>query len=343
VPTISPEAVQQQIATGRLQPVYLVLGDDERLISGVSDALAATIDQELRAFNYERLYANEKGVLPLHAIEAARVAPMMSARRMVVVLRAEAWLKPKRPSAAETQDEAEAPANGEETTDKSALAALVEYLKAPVDSTLLLLVATEVNKSLAAVKALYKTATVVECWGLTDREAARGGDPVRQALAVIRQSAAASGRSFEPAAARLLAERSAGDIGKLRADLDHVLLFAQGTRAIVVADVEAVVSSHESVRDPWALVNAIERGNAPEALRLLAVSIEDGEAPLKVLGQLAWWVRDKLPRVRPQQATAAVQAVFRTDIDMKSSAGDPRILLERLVMELCGAPRRRRA
>ena len=48
-------------------------------------------------------------------------------------------------------------------------------------------------------------------------------------------------------------------------------------------------------------------------------------------------------RPTAQQAPAAVQAVFRTDQDMKSSGGEPRVLLERLVMELCGPPRRRRA
>ena len=34
--------------------------------------------------------------------------------------------------------------------------------------------------------------------------------------------------------------------------------------------------------------------------------------------------------------TGAVEALFRTDIDLKRSAGEPRILLERLVVELCG-------
>ena len=35
---------------------------------------------------------------------------------------------------------------------------------------------------------------------------------------------------------------------------------------------------------------------------------------------------------------AAVEALFRTDLDLKTSGGDPRVLLERLVVELCGAP-----
>lgn len=339
MPTLSPEAVRKQVAAGTLHPVYLVVGDDDRLVSGVVDALSSSIEDDLRAFNYERFYASDKGVLPAAAIEAAHVLPMMSPRRVVVVLRAEAWLKPKRPPSAETQEEGE-PQPLDEPADKTALAPLTEYLKAPVDSTVLVLVAAEVNKSLAAVKALHKSAMVVECWGLGE---GTRGDPVRQGIAMVKEAASAAGRSIEPAAARLLAERSGGDIAKLRADLDHVLLFVQGKQAIAVADVEAVVTGRETVQDPWALVNAIERGNAAEALGLLAVALDDGAVPVMVLGQLAWWVRDKLSRLRPQQAPAAVQAVFRTDQDLKSSGGEPRVLLERLVMELCGPPRRRRA
>ena len=33
----------------------------------------------------------------------------------------------------------------------------------------------------------------------------------------------------------------------------------------------------------------------------------------------------------------AIEALFRTDLDLKSSGGDPRVLLERLVVELCRA------
>ena len=53
-----------------------------------------------------------------------------------------------------------------------------------------------------------------------------------------------------------------------------------------------------------------------------------------ILGQLAWFVRDKLANLDPRRVPAAVDALFRTDLDMKSSGGDPRILLERLVVEL---------
>jgi hypothetical protein len=44
------------------------------------------------------------------------------------------------------------------------------------------------------------------------------------------------------------------------------------------------------------------------------------------------WQAERLPRPRVR---AAVDALFRTDLALKSSGGDPRILLERLVVELC--------
>jgi hypothetical protein len=55
-----------------------------------------------------------------------------------------------------------------------------------------------------------------------------------------------------------------------------------------------------------------------------------------VLGQLAWYVRNKMVFTAPARVPAAVDALFRTDVGLKSSGGDPRILLERLVLELCG-------
>ena len=55
------------------------------------------------------------------------------------------------------------------------------------------------------------------------------------------------------------------------------------------------------------------------------------------MGQLRW-AAEKLPSPRVR---AGIDAVFRTDLALKSSGGDPRRLLERLVVELCGQPARR--
>jgi len=83
------------------------------------------------------------------------------------------------------------------------------------------------------------------------------------------------------------------------------------------------------------VTNAIARGDAAEALRQIALALEAGGVPYKILGQLAWFVREKLTAADHRRVPAAVEALFRTDLELKSSGGDPRILLERLVVDLC--------
>jgi DNA polymerase III delta subunit len=101
------------------------------------------------------------------------------------------------------------------------------------------------------------------------------------------------------------------------------------------------VAGPAALQDDWAMTNAIEAGQAPDALRQLALMLDAGAPPEKILGQLGWLVRTKFPNLAPDHLPAAVQGVFRTDLALKRSAGDPRILLERLVVELCGRKRAR--
>ena len=83
------------------------------------------------------------------------------------------------------------------------------------------------------------------------------------------------------------------------------------------------------------MTNAIEVGDGATALRQLALVLDAGAPPEKVLGQLGWLVRTKFPMIAPGALRPAIEALFRTDLDLKRSGGDPRVLLERLVVELC--------
>jgi len=58
--------------------------------------------------------------------------------------------------------------------------------------------------------------------------------------------------------------------------------------------------------------------------------------PVMVMGQL----RIAAERLPASRLNAGMDAVLRTDVALKSSGGDPRILLERLVVELCEEGRR---
>ena len=323
MPSASVAGVRKQIASATPDPVYLLIGEDDIEKSALAAEFGDLVEEGLRAFNVERIHAGEwttgdklsDGVGGLLA--AARTLPMMAPRRVVVVLQAEAIIAPKRESDATAR----------------ALDAFEELLTAPEKDTTLVLVASTVDRRTRFFKLLQKTATIVECGVITD---------VADAEHWIRNRVAAAGAEIDPAAARTLAQRAGPDLRRLRAEVDRLVLYALGQNKITVDDARAIAGP-AALQDDWAMANAIEAGQAGEALRQLALTLDAGAAPEMVLGQLAWLVRAKFPNMAPAGVAVGVESVFRTDLDLKRSAGDPRVLLERLVVELCGARRSAKA
>ena len=332
MPAASLATVRKQLSGGKPDPVYLILGDDEAEMSRLANDIGDLVEDELRAYNLERLYANDKGVTSSAIVQAARTLPMLGDRRVVIVLRAERILKPKRRGKAADLDELAA----DDEEPPSDLDALDEYVKRPEPQTTMVLVATDADRQRKIFKTLQKQATIVECWGLRGSKDMRVDlrDAARTAEALVRQAASGAGQHIEPAASRLVAERAGTDISRLRADVERLLLYTAGRSVITVQDAREVVSA-ETAQDDWAVTNAIGRGDARDALKHLALSLDSGGVPYQILGQLAWYVRDKMTAVSPNRVPAAVEALFRTDLELKSSAGDPRVLLERLVVDLC--------
>ncbi len=340
MPPVSPTDVRTKIAKRTPDPVYLLLGDDDAEISRLAGDIASVVEDELRVFNVERIYAGEKGVTAASIVEAARMLPMMSDRRVVVVLRAEKLLKPKRRGRQAVEEIEDGEADSEPPSD---LDALTEYLQDPSPTTTLVFATSDIDKTRRAGKALMKQATVVECWGLKTEKNPRFTDlraAARVAEQLVRKAVAEAGQQIDPAAARLVAERAGVDIVRLRGDIERLMLYAAGKPKITFADAQEVVSA-EAAQDDWAVTNAIQNRNAGEALRQLALALDAGAVPYMILGQLGWFVRDKLGNTDPRRIPAAVEALFRADLDLKSSGGDPRVLLERLVVELCASSGRR--
>jgi DNA polymerase III delta subunit len=334
MPAKSPAAIRQQIASGHPDPVYLLQGDDDGEKSALAGAFADLVEEGLRAFNVERIHLGEMttgdrlagGVASLLA--AARTLPMMSPWRVILVLQAEALVAPRRESEAATR----------------ALAQLEAYLQRPEVQTVLVLVAAPVDKRLRMFKVLTKHATVADCGSPEDAAGAERW---------VRTRVAAGGMAIEPAAARLLAvlagfpdrarnDGKTGNFQRVRGDVDRLLLYALGQKTVTVDDVKQVAGP-AALQDDWAITRAIEQQNAADALRQLALMLDAGAPPEKILGQLGWLVRDKLSMSAPGDLAAAVEALFRTDLDLKRSIGDSRVLLERLVVELCAGKRARAA
>lgn len=342
MPNLTLDALRTHIKTRELQRVYLFVGEDVKLADRMVDALEATVDEGDRPFAVDRVYAGEAGGLPVDIAASCRSLPMLGDRRLVIVMRAERLLKPKRAGRADDEaDEADEP--GDQESAASDMTPLEDYVAAPSDFATLVFVATEIDRSRRFTKQLVAKGLVVEFGGIR-AEGARGGPNASDIAAAQAEAArfvqaemSREGKSIEPGAVKILVARSGGDISKLRGDLERLLLLTGGAATISAADADEVATGTAQL-DDWGMTNAIGDGDAAKALREVALRFDRGDSPHQMLGQLRWWVSNKLAAGAPDRVKDALEALLRTDLALKSSGGEDRVLVERLVVELTGRP-----
>ncbi len=296
---LKPAAARTLISTGELAPLYLVIGDDETEKIGLVAAFGETIEADLRPFNVDRLYGGETTVSAF--FDAVHTLPMLSPRRVVIVLQAERLFTPKR---------------------ESDLDVLTDFVKAPEEHTTVVFVAEALDGRRTLTKLLMKHAVVVECGALSN---------AAEAEQWVRARVAEQGMTIEPGAARLLIERAGLDAARLRSEVEQACLFAAGRSAVTRADVAEIAGAATSQSD-WAMVDAMKGGATAIALRELDLMLGAGAQPLPVLGQLRYFAERFVPAARQG---SAFDALLRTDLALKTSAADPQVLLQRLVVELC--------
>ena len=308
MPPLTPAVLRKQIASGETAPLYMLVGADDMDKTAVANDFTEMVDEGLRAFNVDHLYGGEAKVDDL--LHAAGTLPMMAPRRVVVIHEAEKLLIPKRESKAADEE----------------LERLEEFVKDPPPHATVVFVCGSVDMRRRLVKMLVKEAHVVDCGTIDD-----AGDAERW----VKARAAKEGITLDPATSRALVERTGLDIVRLRGAIERLALYAMGQPTITVEDIRQAVPAGPEAQADWGIANAIGRNDAAEALRELGLSLDAGAPPFMVLGQL----RIAAEKVPVPRLGAAIEALLRTDLALKSSGGDPRILLERLVVELC-APRR---
>ena len=310
MPPITPSVVRKQITAGSTAPLYMLVGADDVEKSAVAGEFAGLVEEGLEAFNVDRLYGGEIKVDAV--IDASQTLPMMAPRRVVIILEAEKLLMPKREGKAADEEQAR----------------LEAFIESPPDHATVVFVCGPLDMRRRVPKLLMKRAQVVDC-GTIETDA--------DADLWVKTRAARDKITLDPAAVRALVERAGLDIIRLRSALERVALYAMGQPTVTVEDVRQVVTAGPQMEEDFGIANAIRNGDASEALRQLGASLDAGAVPFVLMGQLRW-VAEKMP---PQRVRPAIDAVFRTDLALKSSGGDPRTLLERLVVELCGtgAPR----
>ncbi|HTL60133.1 MAG TPA: DNA polymerase III subunit delta [Nitrospira sp.] len=331
-PPISVAQLAAQLKNDVLRPLYAVIGEED-LLRDAALALVkeAALGTDSADFNCDLFYGDEADgtAIVACASEVAVFAP----RRLVIVKAADKL------SAKHTE-------------------ALLPYLKAPNESTTLVFAAQKLDGRLKFTQALGQASVAVDCSPPKDS----------QLLPWLRQEANRLGIRFDDEALYLLREACGGSLYAVRHEMEKLASYVPAGRSVSAGDVAALRGTQPgaSVFDLAAAIGGRRRGTA---LAILARNLEAGEAPLRILGSLAWqyrrlWkVKDLLrqaghegeaarqlrmdpSQVRPflgQFAEAhlrdAVRRFLVTDSRLKGgSGGRPEMLLDRLILELCDRP-----
>lgn len=326
---MTPAQVRAAIAAGATQSIYLLESDDAPSRSELAEAFLALVEDGLQAFNVATFHGRDAGNAEARdgmltdVLVTARTLPMMAPRRVVLVHDADALLTPRRAK----DDEAPEPAGKRRARAATPAEAFEAYVAAPEPLTTLVLDAPSLDRGRRITKLLLQHAAVVDCGTLeTPEDAARW----------IRARLDRDEMTMDAAAVRALVEATGLSLSRLRGALEKLVLYAGNARAITAADVRDVVAPVEEPGEDFALGKAIWAGNTAAALREVEALIEAGAAAPMVLGQ----IRAAVIRLRPDaRARQALRGVLDADLAVKSSRGEPRFVLERLLVEVCaGAP-----
>jgi DNA polymerase-3 subunit delta len=326
---ITPAEIRKQIKSGKTAPLYLLEGDDLQSRHDLAIEFAAVVDEGLEAFNVGSYYANEatnagaRDALIATLLSTARTLPMMSPRRVVIVHEAERLLSPKR---ARDEDESQPELDVVKKGKRGATPAeeLEAYFERPEPMTTLVFVAAGLDGSRRLVKLLRKHAIAVDCGSLeTPHEAAQW----------IQKRLDKDELTIEPKALQLLLQTTGLSLGRIRAEIEKLVLYAAGESAITANHVRDLVMPQNDPGVDFALGKMIWNADAAGALREVAAQFDAGAQAPMVLGQ----IRAAAIRLRPDaRVKHGLDAVLRTDMAIKSSAGLPRYLIECLVVEICG-------
>jgi DNA polymerase-3 subunit delta len=283
----------------------MLVGADDVEKSAVAQEFASLVEEGLEAFNIDRLYGAETSVDVL--IQSAQTLPMMSPRRVIIIHEADKLLVPKRESkAAEAEQER-----------------LEAFLKAPPAHATIVFVCGAVDQRRKTVKLLMKDGQVVDCGTIAD-----SADAERW----VKTRAARDKLPLDAGAVRALVDSAGPDLVRLRSGLERVALYTLGQASITADDVRQSVPAAPDAQADFGVAKAIWRNDARSALRELTLALDAGAVPVMMMGQL----RAAAEKLSAARLRTAIDAVMRTDLALKSSGGDPRVLLERLVVELCG-------
>lgn len=242
--------------------VLVVTGEDGEAATRALELVVAALPEEDRLTGIERF----AGAPAPRVLDAARTAPLLGGRRIVIVTDVD-WLG----------------AGG----DEKAQEALAAYAERPPGHALLVIVTTKADGRLGVVKKIEKAGFLLDCPLPKEREMP----------AWLADRARERGLALEPQAAQALADAVGTETAVAARELDKLALLAHadGRPSPVPVDAALVEEALGPARAAGAfqLEDALLAGRAPEALEALGRHLagSDSGVPLMLLGRIASVVR----------------------------------------------------
>lgn len=283
------------------------------------------IDPSLRDMAYSLFYADESDTAQV--VLEARTLPFLTERRVVEVRNAEVFIT------------------------ESKVAPLLPYLDDPNPATLLILIASSVDRRLKFFKACQRAGEIVECPEFTEREVEQW----------ILKKVKGLHKSISADAAREILRRAGTHLGDVSNAIEVVSTYVGGDPEIRAEDVAAACAD-VAEEEVWALTGAIASSEMGRALTALRRLLDLGKAPDELMGTINWmlksayavaapgygqkpnpWVADKVKKLANKLGEAKLRDAFALCTDthfmMRSTGVDAELALEMLVLKLA-APRR---
>jgi DNA polymerase III subunit delta len=333
MPQATVENLLQRIEKGKVIPAIVLLGSDPYLRDRCRNALVEKfVPEGARDWAVSKIPAGGGGLPEL--LGRAQMAPMLSPVQVLILQDTEALER-----------------GGDDAMDRTA-GMLSEYLENPAPFSIVVFEAEQFDRRKKLFKALAASALIVELSAPAD------------SAALTLYMASELGANISRDAANELADAVDGEPGRIRLELEKLLLYAAG-RQVTAADVDALVISTKKYT-VWKLADAFAARDRRASMEFLDSLLREGEQPAGVVGALSWMYRklveaSELPvgtnpysgardlGMRPEAAAIALQQARKipreqllsgiailaeADSALKSGAPNPRATLEFVLARL---------
>lgn len=333
---MSLKELQNLVQAGPVPGLILLYGPESHLVEkGMLTVRDAVVDPASRDFNLTQFHGRDFAASEV--VEQARTLPAFAERRLVII-------KNVHEAGAEQ------------------LEGLLDYAADPVPETVLLLTAEKIDARRKIFQLMKKNGAAIEFKKIYDN----------QLPSYVRDLAKSCNLTLTSDALKLFCKRVGTNLAEVQGELEKLAGYI-GERDIAdEADVAAIVSDTriESIFD---LTDAMGRGDRAAVLTLLERVLDEGQAPLMVLAMMTrhfrqmWKISELMAQQVPQsefprrvgvspfflkglmqqagrfdnrQYRQVFDRFLATDLALKSSGAEPRVQLQRLVLEITATGRK---